>query len=47
MSPERFEWLKTVAGEVWYSGTESNVKEIYDKVWELQDPGQHHDLQPV
>ena len=35
MSPERFEWLKTVAGEVRGTpGTESNVKEIYDKVWE-------------
>ncbi|WP_286933631.1 MULTISPECIES: pyridoxal-phosphate dependent enzyme [Aminobacterium] len=37
MSPERFEWLKTVAGEVIGTpGTESNVKEIYDKVWELR-----------
>ncbi|WP_024822863.1 pyridoxal-phosphate dependent enzyme [Aminobacterium mobile] len=37
MSSERFEWLKTVAGEVIGTpGTESNVKEIYDKVWELR-----------
>ncbi|OPZ60846.1 MAG: Cysteine synthase [Synergistetes bacterium ADurb.Bin520] len=37
MSRERFEWLKTVAGEVIGTpGTESNVKEIYDKVWELR-----------
>ncbi|HOV28958.1 MAG TPA: pyridoxal-phosphate dependent enzyme [Synergistales bacterium] len=37
MSKERFDWLKTVAGEVIGTpGTESNVKEIYDKVWELR-----------
>ncbi|MGI6586938.1 MAG: pyridoxal-phosphate dependent enzyme [Lutisporaceae bacterium] len=37
MSKERFEWLKTVAGEVIAtSGCESNVKEIYDKTWELR-----------
>ncbi|HPK07072.1 MAG TPA: pyridoxal-phosphate dependent enzyme, partial [Aminivibrio sp.] len=37
MSRERFEWLKTVAGEIIATpGTESNVKEIYDKVWELR-----------
>ena len=36
MSRERFEWLKTVAGEVIATpGSESNVKEIYDKTWEL------------
>jgi len=36
MSKERFEWLKTVAGEVIATpGTESNVKEIYDKCHEL------------
>jgi cysteine synthase A len=36
MSKERFEWLKTVAGEVIATpGCESNVKEIYDKTWEL------------
>ena len=33
MSQERFDWLKTVAGEIIATpGTESNVKEIYDKV---------------
>lgn len=38
MSAERFEWLKTVAGEVIATyGTESNVKEIFDKVKELRD----------
>jgi cysteine synthase len=37
MSRERFDWLRTVAGEVIGTpGTESNVKEIYDKVWELR-----------
>ncbi|MCK4477045.1 pyridoxal-phosphate dependent enzyme [Candidatus Bathyarchaeota archaeon] len=37
MSQERFEWLRTVAGEIIAtSGSESNVKEIYDKVWELK-----------
>ena len=37
MSKERFEWLRTVAGEIIATpGTESNVKEIYDKVWELR-----------
>ncbi|MGD0175291.1 MAG: pyridoxal-phosphate dependent enzyme [Candidatus Bathyarchaeia archaeon] len=37
MSQERFQWLKTVAGEtIATPGSESNVKEIYDKVWELK-----------
>ena len=37
MSRERFDWLKTVAGEVIATpGTESNVKEIFDKVHELK-----------
>ena len=37
MSRERFEWLKTVAGEIITTpGSESNVKEIYDKVWEMR-----------
>lgn len=37
MSQERFQWLKTVAGEIIATpGGESNVKEIYDKVWELR-----------
>ncbi|OQY27367.1 MAG: pyridoxal-5-phosphate-dependent protein subunit beta [Candidatus Cloacimonetes bacterium 4572_55] len=37
MSQERFDWLKTIAGEVIATpGCESNVKEIYDKCWELR-----------
>jgi cysteine synthase len=37
MSRERFDWLGKVAGEVIATpGTESNVKEIYDKVKELR-----------
>lgn len=37
MSAERFTWLKTVAGEIIATyGTESNVKEIFDKVNELR-----------
>jgi len=37
MSQERFEWLSTVAGEVVKTpGCESNVKEIFDKCWELR-----------
>ena len=37
MSRERFEWLSNVAGEVIPTpGTESNVKEIFDKCWELR-----------
>lgn len=37
MSRERFEWLQTVAGEIIKTpGSESNVKEIFDKVWELR-----------
>jgi cysteine synthase len=36
MSRERFEWLKTVGAEIFATpGSESNVKEIYDKVKEL------------
>lgn len=40
MSRERFDWLKTIAGEIIATpGCESNVKEIFDKTWELrQDP---------
>jgi len=38
MSKERFDWLSTVAGEVIATpGSESNVKEIYDKCWELRN----------
>ncbi|MBK7580956.1 MAG: pyridoxal-phosphate dependent enzyme [Myxococcales bacterium] len=41
MSRERFEWLEKVAGEVIKTpGTESNVKEIFDKCWELRRSGQ-------
>jgi len=41
MSKERFEWLKTIAGEVIATpGSESNVKEIFDKCWELRKSGQ-------
>ena len=41
MSKERFEWLKGVADEVIATpGTESNVKEIFDKCWELRNSGQ-------
>ncbi|MCF2137670.1 MAG: pyridoxal-5-phosphate-dependent protein subunit beta [Candidatus Thorarchaeota archaeon] len=37
MSKERFDWLRTVAGEIIATpGSESNVKEIYDKVWDLR-----------
>ncbi len=38
MSQERFDWLSKVAGEVIATpGTESNVKEIFDKTWELRE----------
>ena len=41
MSQERFDWLKTVAGEtIKTPGTESNVKEIFDKCWELRKSGE-------
>ncbi len=41
MSPERFEWLKSIAGEVIATpGCESNVKEIFDKCWELRNSGE-------
>lgn len=41
MSKERFEWLKTVAGEIIATpGSESNVKEIFDKCWELRNSGE-------
>lgn len=37
MSRERFEWLSKIAGEVIATpGCESNVKEIFDKTWELR-----------
>lgn len=38
MSRERFDWLKSIAGEVIATpGCESNVKEIFDKTWELRN----------
>ena len=41
MSRERFEWLESVAGEVITTpGSESNVKEIFDKCRELQASGE-------
>ena len=41
MSRERFEWLATVAGEVIKTpGSESNVKEIFDKCKELEASGE-------
>jgi len=37
MSKERFEWLKEIGAEVIATpGCESNVKEIYDKCWEIK-----------
>jgi len=44
MSKERFEWLAKVAGEVIATpGCESNVKEIYDKCWELRSDPKYKD----
>jgi cysteine synthase A len=44
MSQERFEWLNEIAGQVIATpGCESNVKEIFDKCWELRNSGE--DLQ--
>jgi cysteine synthase len=41
MSKERFDWLAKIAGEVIATpGSESNVKEIFDKCWELRKSGQ-------
>lgn len=41
MSQERFDWLAQIAGEVIKTpGSESNVKEIFDKCWELRASGQ-------
>ena len=41
MSKERFEWLKQIGSEVIATpGCESNVKEIFDKCWELRKSGQ-------
>jgi cysteine synthase A len=42
MSRERFEWLRGIASEVIATpGSESNVKEIFDKCWELRRSGQN------
>ncbi len=41
MSKERFDWLASVAGEtIRTPGSESNVKEIFDKCWELRASGE-------
>ena len=41
MSQERFEWLASIAGEtIKTPGSESNVKEIFDKCWELRASGE-------
>ncbi len=41
MSQERFDWLASIAGEtIKTSGSESNVKEIFDKCWELRESGE-------
>ena len=41
MSQERFDWLANIAGEVIATpGSESNVKEIFDKCWELRSSGE-------
>ncbi len=41
MSRERFEWLSKIAGQVIATpGCESNVKEIFDKCWELRNSGE-------
>ena len=41
MSKERFDWLAEVADEtIKTPGSESNVKEIFDKCWELRESGE-------
>jgi cysteine synthase len=41
MSQERFDWLREIGSEVIATpGTESNVKEIFDKCWELRASGE-------
>jgi cysteine synthase len=41
MSRERFDWLSKIAGQVIATpGSESNVKEIFDKCWELRGSGE-------
>ncbi|HEY3356368.1 MAG TPA: pyridoxal-phosphate dependent enzyme [Polyangia bacterium] len=41
MSKERFDWLRAIGTDeiIATHGTESNVKEIYDKCWELRKRG--------
>ena len=42
MSQERFAWLEDIGAEVIATpGSESNVKEIYDKCWELKRDPRH------
>ncbi|MBN2009322.1 pyridoxal-phosphate dependent enzyme [candidate division KSB1 bacterium] len=42
MSTERFDWLRQIGAEVIATpGCESNVKEIYDKCWELREDPVH------
>jgi cysteine synthase A len=41
MSQERFDWLANIAGQtIKTPGSESNVKEIFDKCWELRASGE-------
>ncbi|MBN2146642.1 MAG: pyridoxal-phosphate dependent enzyme [Anaerolineales bacterium] len=41
MSQERFDWLSNIAGKtIKTPGSESNVKEIFDKCWELRRSGE-------
>ncbi len=41
MSQERFDWLADIGAEIIKTpGCESNVKEIYDKCWEIRDTRQ-------
>ena len=49
MSKERFEWLNQIASQVIATpGSESNVKEIFDKCWELRASGRTPcDFQPI
>ncbi len=43
MSKERFDWLKSIGAEVIATpGSESNVKEIYDKCWEIKKTKPDH-----
>ncbi len=44
MSQERFEWLEKVAGETFTTpGGEANIKEIFDKCWELREDPEYSD----